>query len=124
MLVKEKETAKVVAPAPAVVAPINNAPKIVAAKPATNDLPPLDERLHRLNQLFEIQGKYNRLQASLLKLKAFTFNREGDYKGLSIRDEEHNEFSTGNPEVCGEVIKFLVTTIEAKIKEVEPLLKW
>ncbi len=89
-----------------------------------DDVPPLEDRLHRLNQLFDLQNKYNRLKASLLKLKTFKFKKEGDYTGITIRDDGRNDFSTGNPEVCEEVVKFMIATIEKKIKELEPQLKW
>lgn len=87
-------------------------------------LPPLDDRLHRLNELFAIQGRYNKLQSSLQKLKNFTFEKNGDYSGITIKDDGRNDFTTGNPEVIEEVVKFIILTIQAKIKEIEPQLKW
>ena len=85
---------------------------------------PLDERLHKLNLLFEIQGKYNRLQTSLAKLKTFKVKKNGESSSLRITDDNRNDFSTGNSDVIEEVIKFMISTIEKKIKELEPKLTW
>lgn len=96
---------------------------IPKVKVENEKLQSLDDRLHRLNQLFEIQGKYNRLQISLQKLKSFSLNKE-EYAGISITDDKRNDFSTKNLEITAEVVKFIIVTIERKIKEIQPLLVW
>lgn len=84
----------------------------------------LEDRLHRLNVLFDLQKKYNALQASLQKLTVFKLSHESETAVLRFRDDEHNEFSTGNTEVMSEFLDFLKGTIKRKIKEIEPLLIW
>lgn len=85
---------------------------------------PLEDRLHRLNQLFEMQQKYNRLQNSLQKLNEFELKKDGDRCNIRLQDDNRNEFSTGNPEIILEVTNFLKLKIKEKIKAIEPLLKW
>ena len=85
---------------------------------------PLEDRLHRLNQLFEMQQKYNRLQNSLQKLNEFELKKDGDRCNIRLQDDNRNEFSTGNPEIILEVTNFLKLKIKEKIKIIEPLLKW
>lgn len=84
----------------------------------------LEDRLHRLNVLFDLQKKYNSLQNSLYKLKQFKLTHDGQTAYLSFRDEDRKEFSTQNPEVMQDFLEFLKTTIESKIKAIEPLLTW
>lgn len=96
----------------------------IAPKIEDEKLQPLDERLHRLNVLFDLQSKYNRLQESLKRLQEFKFGKDGDYSGLTLRDDNNSDFKTTNPEVVKEVVKFLADTIKAKMKIIEPQLKW
>jgi hypothetical protein len=93
-------------------------------KKEIEDLPPLEDRLHRINQLFEVQSKYNRLQSSLSKLNQFQLEKQGERNRLSILDEQRNEFATHNPDIIAEVTSFLKAKITEKIKAIEPLLKW
>lgn len=90
-----------------------------------NELPPLDERLLRLNELFSLQGKYNKLQDSKVKLSDFQLKKGEENITLSITDRNsRHEFSTSNNEVIKDVLKFVSKTIDEKIKATEPLLKW
>ena len=89
---------------------------------------PLDERLQRLDQLFVIQTKYQRLKASLTKLDELKLKKGGE-ENLSITISEKNSgryegFETSNPLVVPEVIDFVKETIKKKIKEIEPQLVW
>lgn len=84
----------------------------------------LEDRLHRLNVLFDLQKKYNALQASLQKLSVFKLTHDSETSVLRFRDDDHNEFSTGNAEVMAEFLDFLKETIKRKIKAIEPLLIW
>ncbi len=105
---------------------------VLAAKPETpivpfskdGELKPLEDRLHRLNLLFDLQRKYNKLQDSKLKLSAFTVKADGETSSLTIRDDQRNDFTTYNPEIIQEVVKFINERIQAKTKEIEPLLTW
>lgn len=98
---------------------------IPVIRPFTNgEAPPLDERLHRLNVLFDLQKKYNGLKDSLLKLKSFKLGHNHETAYLTFRDEERNDFTTRNTEVMQEFLDFLQSVIERKIKEIEPKLIW
>lgn len=90
------------------------------------DLPPLEDRLHRINKLFEVQGRYNRLLAAKQKLSLFKLNQKSENISLSIEDNGNrgNDFETRNPELIAEVLECVRITIDRKIKETEPLLKW
>lgn len=93
---------------------------------ADQDLPPLEDRLLRINQLFEVQSKYNRLLASKQKLSQFTIAQKSENITLSIEDNGNrsNDFETRNPELISEVLECVRQTIDKKIKAIEPLLKW
>jgi hypothetical protein len=92
----------------------------------SQDLPPLEDRLHRINQLFEVQGKYNRLLASKQKLNEFSMAQKSENITLSIEDNGNrsNDFETRNPELITVVLECVRQTIDSKIKAIEPLLKW
>jgi hypothetical protein len=98
--------------------------KVDFPKKEEERLQPLDDRLHRLNVLFDLQSKYNRLQDSLKRLNEFSFGKDSDYAGITIRDDNGKDFKTSNPEVTKEVVSFLTATIKTKIKSIEPQLKW
>lgn len=85
---------------------------------------PLEDRLHRLNQLFELQTRYNRLQRSLQKLDEFKQETGAENLTLIFRNSERTEFSTTNPAVIAECIQHVKSTIKTKLKELEPQLKW
>lgn len=89
-----------------------------------NDLAPLDDRLHRLNQLFDLQAKHTRLLQSELKLKNFSLKKEEGSLEIVITDSDRNRFATSNPEVIAACVEFLKKTIVEKRKQVEPLLHW
>jgi predicted DNA-binding protein YlxM (UPF0122 family) len=86
----------------------------------------LEDRLHRLNQLFEIQSKYNRLLASKQKLNEFKLVQKTENISLTIEDSSNRnvDFETKNPEVIAEVLECVRQAIDNKIKSIEPLLKW
>ena len=97
----------------------------VAAPVRKNELPPLDDRLQRLNELFAIQTKYNHLQASKQKLSDFQLKKGEENVSLTIEDRNSRQsFTTSNPDVIKDVLQFVKRTIEEKVKAVEPLLKW
>jgi hypothetical protein len=90
------------------------------------DLPPLEDRLHRLNELFEVQTKFNRLHASKQKLNEFKLNKKSESIILRLVDagDRTTEFETRNPELITEVLECVRQTIDKKIKAIEPQLKW
>jgi hypothetical protein len=94
--------------------------------PDNYELLPLEDRLHRLNELFALQGKYNRLLATKQKLAEFKLNQKTENVTLSIEDYNNRQFDfeTKNPEVIAELIGFVQKSIDKRLKEIEPLLKW
>ena len=104
--------------------------KVLTVTPPTpkeQDEPkPLEDRMHRINQLWQLQGKHQRLQESKTRLKKFL--SEADKESLSITikngDYSREEFSTKNSAVIEDVLNCLLATIDVKIAEVEPLLNW
>lgn len=100
--------------------------KLTVAPPVKKEeLPPLDDRLHRLNELFSIQSKYNLLLGSKQKLSEFQLKKGEENVTLTIEDRNNRQsFTTSNPDVIKEVLQFVKKTIDEKVKAVEPLLKW
>jgi hypothetical protein len=94
-------------------------------KPFTSgEVPPLDDRLHRLNQLFDIQRKYNQYQTTLQKLNDFQLSQKVEDAHITFEDEDSNEFTTSNPEIMQDVLQFLKQTIQDKIKVLATKLIW
>jgi hypothetical protein len=99
-------------------------PVTIIPKKEGEKLLPLEDRLHRLNQLFTLQVQYNKLQESLQKLNDFEIKKDGERSRLAIQDDSRNEFSTYHPEIVQDVVNFLAIRIKEKIKNLEPQLKW
>lgn len=76
---------------------------------------PLEERLFKLDQLFALQLKYNKLQDSKFKLSTFKLDGDTENASLSIQDENRNRFETKNPIVIGEVLEVIKKSIEANL---------
>lgn len=125
--------------APAAEGKNTTAPKETAATPSTTkavivkqepapaagpQIENLEDRLHRLNQLFSLQAKYQRLCTSELKMAEFTISADKEDTTISISDQNRNRFETSNPEVVSQVIDFLKLTIKERKKLLEPQLKW
>lgn len=85
---------------------------------------PLDDRMHRLNQLFDLQGKYNKLQNSLQKLNEFELQKNSDNCSLALEDDNNHDFNTSNSEIIKEVTDFLKLKIREKLKTIEDQIKW
>ena len=70
------------------------------------ELPPLDERIHRLNILFDLQKQLTACQKSLNKL--MEFKQEGDQDTISfhLEDNNRNEFNTSNQKLNRAVLNF------------------
>jgi hypothetical protein len=124
--------------------PINGASKPATVKPITEvkteskketpkpeekaftngDVPPLDERLQRLNELFALQMKFNQYQTTLQKLNDFQLKQKVEDAHITFEDEDNNEFTTSNPEILQDVLQFLKQTIQEKIKVLGAKLVW
>lgn len=76
---------------------------------------PLEERILRINQLFELQGKYNRLQKSAALLNEFAMKKGEENIELEIKDRNsRQDFTTSNPEVVKDVLLFVRSTHKRK----------
>lgn len=111
-------------PEPAKLTVATTVVKPVKKDDADQDLPSLEDRLHRLNVLFGLQTKYNKYTESLHKLGEFEIKKDGERSFIRISDDSRNDFSTYHPEIVQEVVDFLKLRIKARIKDLEPLLKW
>jgi hypothetical protein len=117
---KPEETATTQKPAehPAITAPL------YSEKPGEKDqLPPFEDRMQRLSQLFEMQGKYEKLKQSDEKLKDFTI-KGNEGAELHLEDSEGNDFVTKNAEIVADVVKFLKQKIAEKRKALEAQIRW
>ena len=97
--------------------------KIKSAKEEETILP-LEDRLHKLNMLFDLQKKFNRLAETKAKLQSFEIAQNRENSELLISDDEGNEFKTTNPEVIEEVKKLVLKVISQKESEVAAKLNW
>lgn len=91
------------------------------------DLKPLEDRMHRINELWTLQGKHQRLNESKSRLKSFLTNVEKDNLQITIKCTDYSsreEFTTKNSTVIEEILNCLITTTDEKIKEIEPKLNW
>lgn len=113
----DKETP---AQTPAKVVPVQ-----IETKKEASTLPPLEDRILRINQLFELQSRYNRLQKSENKLAEFKMKKGEENITLSISDRNaREEFSTQNPELIIAVLECVRVSIQQRKKALEPSLKW
>lgn len=99
-------------------------PLLISPKKEDEKVPSLEDRLHRLNQLFNLQSQYNKLQESLQKLNEFEIKKDGERSRISISDDSRNDFTTYHPEIIQDVVNFLSIRIRERIKILEPQLKW
>ena len=100
-------------------------PKIETPVKFTSDTTPLEDRMLRINQLFDLQSRYNRLLKSQSKLAEFKLKKGEENLSITIRDTQNREeFSTGNPELINTVIECIRVTVQDRKKALEPLLKW
>lgn len=91
------------------------------------ELKPLEDRMHRINQLWQLQGKHQRLKESQNRLKKFMAEVEKENLQVTIKSSDYGsreEFTTKNIVVIEEVLTCLIATTDAKIKELEPQLVW
>lgn len=79
----------------------------------------IEDRLHRLNVLFDLQKKYTKWQETRKNLEGFEIAQNKDNSTLEISDDEGNEFTTTNPLVIAEVVKLILQVVNTKITEVE-----
>lgn len=106
-------------------------PAVIIKKEATTNTPeppqelaPLEDRLHRLNVLFDLQKRFNRLHESRQKLDDFNLKANGETLRVTIEEINGNhEFNTTNSEVIKELIEFLKATITEKQKQLDAQIR-
>ena len=81
-------------------------------------LEPIADRLHRLNQLYDLQTKFEKLNDSETALRSFKTSHNSENSKLRLTDDNGQDFTTCNPIVIGEVIKLMLSVITAKRDEV------
>lgn len=100
------------------------APVVAIENKSKSDVPPLDDRLLRLGQLFDLHKKFTVLQNTLQKLKEFEFKKDDETCSLTIRDDRRIEFTTYHNGIIEEVVEFVKERIQHRVKELEPKLNW
>ncbi len=104
------------------------APKMEVVKPQpVSDQLPLDERLHKLNMLYSLHSKYNKLQESKLKLSEFETEKGDTPLTLNIFDNNSRHtvnFQTSNVEVIKEVIECVKKSIDNRLLALAPQIDW
>ena len=98
--------------------------KIETQKKEEEPTAPLEDRLHRLNVLFDLQKKYSKLAETKKKLEGFCIAQNMEDSELTISDDDGNEFTTTNPVVIAEVRKLVLNIISEKTKEMATQLHW
>lgn len=83
-----------------------------------NELPPFEDRIQKLNRLFELQSKHTLLSEASGKLNSFKINGK-DGAELTLEDSEGKSFTTRNTEIVEACILFLSNTISDKKKLLE-----
>lgn len=92
-------------------------------KPVT-ELPPVEDRIHKVNQLFALVEKHETLLETKKKLKSFKLSTDGSRDTLRIQDSRGNEFTTSNSAVIADVLEVLKVSLDKKIEEVEAQIKF
>lgn len=102
--------------------------EVVVVKPIEKEveqIAPLEERLFRLDQLFELQTKFNHLQSTKQKLNDFKIKKGAENVSLKLEDSDRGHtFLTANAEVVQGVLNALTKEIDEKIATISDLLKW
>ena len=102
--------------------------EVVVVKPLEKEveqIAPLEERLFRLDQLFELQTKFNHLQSTKQKLNDFKIKKGAENVSLKLEDTDRGHtFLTANADVVQGVLNALTKEIDEKIATISDLLKW
>jgi hypothetical protein len=88
-----------------------------------SDLPPVEDRVLKVQQLSDLVAKREKLQESLKKLKSIKASSEN--RGLKITiEDDNNEWETFNTDAIKNCIASMEVTIQAKLHEVEQKIKF
>lgn len=103
----------------------NDEPKPAPSVPGKvlSDLPPVEDRVLKVQQLSDLVAKREKLQESLKKLKSIKASSEN--RGLKITIEDDNdEWETFNTDAIKTCIASMEVTIKAKLDEVEQNIRF
>ncbi len=95
---------------------------IVPKKEEAKKTESIEDRMHRLNILFDLQKKYLKWQETRKNLEGFEIAQNKENSTLELTDDEGNDFTTTNPIVISEVVKLVLQVVNTKIAEVETKL--
>ena len=90
----------------------------------TPELPPLEDRILKVNQLVSYVDKYEALEETEEKLKKFKLSTDGSRDTLRISDSRGNEFQTTNSGVIADVLETIKASVAAKKAEVEKQIQF
>lgn len=88
------------------------------------ELPPVEDRILKVSQLFSLVEKHEALLELRTRLKAFKLSTDGNGDNLRLMDSKGNTFQTSNSACIADVLDVLKATIERKISEVENQIRF
>jgi hypothetical protein len=88
-----------------------------------SDLPPLEDRVLRVQQLSDLVAKREKLRESLKKLKSIKTSSDNRSLCITIEDSE-SEWETYNTDAIKACVATMEQTINSKLQEVEALIKF
>lgn len=87
------------------------------------DLPPVEDRVLKVQQLFDLINKREKLKESLKKLNSI--KASSDNRDLKITIEDDNEeWETHNTDAIRDCIATMKATIQTKLKEAEDSIRF
>jgi hypothetical protein len=98
------------------------APSVPGVK-VLSDLPPVEDRVLKVQQLFDLTNKREKLQESLKKLQSIKTSTESRDLKITIEDSD-SEWETFNTDAIKACIETMKETIKRKLDEVENLIRF
>jgi predicted RNase H-like nuclease (RuvC/YqgF family) len=99
------------------------APKPTVEGKKLSDLPPVEDRVLKVQQLFDLTAKREKLQESLKKLNSIKTSTESRDLKITIEDSD-SEWETFNTDAIKACIDCMKETIKRKLDEVENLIRF
>ncbi len=88
------------------------------------NLPSLEDRFYKMDTLFSLRERYEKLKDTLDKLNKFKLSTDERSDNIILRDDKGNTFSTSNPAVIAKAVDWLKEDLTAKIKNVDSQIKF
>jgi hypothetical protein len=92
---------------------------VVKVKEEKTELPPLEDRILKIQQLADLVERHDNLLESKKKIDSFKFASDGQRDSLTIEDSRGNEFTTSNSAVIMACVALIKSTLTEKIAEVD-----